>query len=51
MKANIKDLKSSRKFINVEIPDDIVSSEFDEVYKEIKRNAKVPGFRVGSRTE
>ncbi|MDD5440163.1 MAG: trigger factor family protein, partial [Candidatus Omnitrophica bacterium] len=48
MKTKIKAGDHCEYHIEVDIPSETVSKAFDEVYKEIKKYAKIPGFRVGN---
>lgn len=48
MKTRIKNLNDCMKLFQVEIPHDLVEKTAKEVYGEIKKVAKIPGFRVGS---
>ncbi len=48
MKTRIKNNKVGTKILQIEIPPDLVEKVAEEVYQEIKRFAKIPGFRVGS---
>ena len=49
MNSNVKimDVTSCQKELRVEIPSEDVQAEFDAVYQDLKRVARVPGFRVG----
>lgn len=47
MKTKIEDLKSCRKLLKIEVSPEEIASAYDEVYKEIGKVAKIPGFRVG----
>ena len=46
--ATLKETAPCRKQLRVEVPSETVHAEFEEVYRELKRVAHVPGFRVGS---
>ncbi|MEE9500040.1 MAG: trigger factor [Candidatus Omnitrophota bacterium] len=48
MKTRIKNKEEGTKILQIEIPPDLVEKAAEEVYQEIKRFAKIPGFRVGS---
>jgi FKBP-type peptidyl-prolyl cis-trans isomerase (trigger factor) len=48
MKTEIKKLDSTKREISVEVSGDMVKNKFDDVFKEIAKNAKVPGFRPGN---
>ncbi|MBI2447669.1 MAG: trigger factor [Candidatus Omnitrophica bacterium] len=47
MKIDIERIEPCKRLLKIEVPQDIVSKEFDEVYKDIRKVANVPGFRVG----
>ncbi|MBI3317359.1 MAG: trigger factor [Candidatus Omnitrophica bacterium] len=47
MKVSIKDGKACEKILNVEVDENEIRREFDEFYKSIGPQAKVPGFRPG----
>jgi trigger factor len=44
---NITEDKDCKRIIEAEIPKDKVDEKFDEVFKLIKKEAKIPGFRPG----
>jgi FKBP-type peptidyl-prolyl cis-trans isomerase (trigger factor) len=48
MKTEIKKLDSTKREINVAVEGDIVKNKFEEVFKKIAKEAKVPGFRPGN---
>ncbi len=48
MKTRIKNKEEGTKVLQIEIPPDLVEKAAEEVYQEIKKIAKIPGFRVGS---
>ena len=45
--AKLADVAPCQKELRVEIPPEKVAAEFDAVYQELKKSARVPGFRVG----
>ncbi len=47
MKTKVKHIDKCSRLFEVEISPEIVSRTLEEVYKEIKKRAKIPGFRVG----
>ncbi len=47
MKISVQDGKNCEKVLKIEVPQDIVTKEFDDYYKAISAEAKVPGFRPG----
>jgi trigger factor len=47
MKATIEDLSPVKKRIHVELPPDEVDRKVNDLFKELGRKAKVPGFRPG----
>ena len=48
MKTEVKKLDSTKREINVAVEGDIVKNKFEEVFKKIAKEAKVPGFRPGN---
>ncbi len=47
MKFTVEDVSTVKKILHVEIPKEDVTSELDEAYKNLKKGAKVKGFRPG----
>jgi len=47
MKTEVKKVDSIKREISVEISGDVVKNKFEEVFKKIIQEAKVPGFRPG----
>lgn len=47
MKVEIQELKPCKKSIQVEVPKEDVDAAFDELYKQLKREVRIPGFRPG----
>lgn len=47
MKTEVKKLDSTKREINIELRGDIIKNKFDEVFKRIAQEVKVPGFRQG----
>ena len=47
MKVNVEDISSIKKKVNVEIPEDQVIREVDSFYGDLKKKAKIKGFRPG----
>jgi trigger factor len=47
MKVTVEDVSSVKKIIHVEIPEDTVAGELDTAYTELKKTAKIKGFRPG----
>ena len=47
MQVTVEDLSTVKKLLHVEIPEKVVLSELDKAYKDLKKNAKVKGFRPG----
>ncbi len=47
MKFTVEDVSTVKKILHVEIPKEDVASELDEAYKNLKKGAKVKGFRPG----
>lgn len=48
MKTEVKKLDASKVEISVEVVGDIVKNKFEDVFKKIAAEAKVPGFRPGN---
>ena len=47
MQVTVEDLSTVKKVLHIEIPEKVVVSELDKVYKDLKKKAKVKGFRQG----
>ncbi|MGB9668572.1 MAG: trigger factor [Thermosulfidibacteraceae bacterium] len=47
MKVEVKEIEPLRLEVSVEIPQDLVDSTFDEIYRKLQKETKVPGFRPG----
>jgi len=47
MQVTVEDLSTVKKVLHIEIPEKVVISELDKAYKDLKKNAKVKGFRPG----
>ena len=47
MKVNVEDVSSVKKTLHIEVPEETVKKELDDAYRQLKRNAKVKGFRPG----
>ncbi len=47
MQVTVDDLSSVKKALHIEIPEEDVSRELDEAYKNLRKNAKIKGFRPG----
>ena len=47
MKVTVKDTAKCQKTLHIEVSPQAISEEFERVYKEIQKNAQVPGFRKG----
>ncbi|MCX5709549.1 MAG: trigger factor [Candidatus Omnitrophica bacterium] len=47
MKVEVKKLEGGKRELFVEVAGDVVKNKFEEVYKRITDEAKVPGFRPG----
>lgn len=48
MKTEVKKLESNKREIIVEESGDIVKNKFEDVFKQVSKEAKVPGFRPGN---
>ena len=47
MQVSVEDLSSVKKVMHIEVPSEDVARELDEAYKELKKTAKIKGFRPG----
>ena len=47
MKVNVEDVSSVKKTLHIEVPEKEVVQELDNAYLQLKKNAKVKGFRPG----
>jgi trigger factor len=47
MKVTVENVSSVKKIMNVEIPEETVVLEVNNAYKELKKTAKIKGFRKG----
>jgi trigger factor len=47
MQVTVEDKSSVKKILHIEVPEANVTSELDAAYKELKKTAKVKGFRPG----
>jgi trigger factor len=47
MKIAVEEISSVKKTITVEIPEDVVTREFQSAYTDLKRRVRIPGFRPG----
>ncbi len=47
MEVSVDDLSPVKKMLRIEIPEDEVTAELDKAYQDIKKTAKIKGFRNG----
>ena len=47
MKVQVEEITPVKKTLKIEIPQEVVSNEFDVAYSDLKKKAKLPGFRPG----
>lgn len=47
MQVTVEDLNTVKKILHIEIPEERVVRELDEAYKNLKKTAKIKGFRPG----
>lgn len=47
MKVTTKRSKENKVTLDIAVPQEIVKKKFDEVYEQINKEAKIPGFRAG----
>lgn len=48
MNIAVKKIDSTKREINIEVSEDTVKNKFEDVFKRIAKEAKVPGFRPGN---
>ncbi len=47
MEVTVEDVSSVKKIMHIEVPQDEVARELDKAYNDLKKNAKIKGFRPG----
>ena len=47
MQVSVEDLSSVKKVMHIEVPQEEVAHQLDEAYKDLKKTAKLKGFRPG----
>lgn len=47
MKTELKKIDSTKREISIEVSGDIVKNKFEDVFSQISKEAKIPGFRPG----
>jgi len=47
MKVHVEEISPIKKKVHVEVPEDHVAKEIDSFYDELKKKAKIKGFRPG----
>jgi FKBP-type peptidyl-prolyl cis-trans isomerase (trigger factor) len=47
MKTEVKKLDSNKREISIEASGDVVKNKFEDVFEQISKEAKIPGFRPG----
>lgn len=47
MKVDIEEISKTKRIFKIEVPPDVVSKEFAEAYTDLRKRAKIPGFRPG----
>ena len=47
MPFKVEDVSSVKKTLHIEIPQDEVVRELDKAYNQLKKSAKIKGFRPG----
>lgn len=47
MQVTVEDINTVKKILHVEIPNDVVVQELDLAYKNLKKTAKIKGYRPG----
>lgn len=48
MKSQLKKLDACNRQLDIEVGEDSVKAKLDEIYADIAKNAKIPGFRPGT---
>jgi trigger factor len=47
MQVSVEEVSSVKKILHIEVPQEQIQKELDSAYSELKKNAKVKGFRPG----
>ena len=47
MKVNVEEINAVKKKVNIEIPEDHVTKEINSFYEDLRKKAKIKGFRPG----
>jgi trigger factor len=47
MQVTVEDVSSVKKILHIEIPETQIATELDKAYNDLKKNAKIKGFRPG----
>ncbi|OGP87445.1 MAG: trigger factor, partial [Deltaproteobacteria bacterium RBG_16_48_10] len=47
MKVNVEDISGVKKKVHIEVPEDQVTKEINTIYQDLKKKAKIKGFRPG----
>jgi trigger factor len=47
MLQEIEELSPTKRKLTINVPTEVIKSETDSAYNEIRANAKIPGFRQG----
>jgi trigger factor len=47
MKTEVKKLDSTKRQLNVSVSGELVKNKFEEIFSQVAKEAKVPGFRPG----
>ena len=47
MKVDIEEVSKTKRIFKIEVPTDVVTKEFDDAYDNLRKRAKIPGFRPG----
>jgi len=47
MNTEVKRIDSTKREINIEVSGEIIKNKFEDVFKKVQQEAKVPGFRPG----
>ncbi len=47
MKLNVEEINTVKKKVNIEIPEDHVTKEINSFYEDLRKKARIKGFRPG----
>jgi len=47
MKTEVKKIDGNKRELDIEVTGELIKNKFEDVFKHIAKEAKVPGFRTG----